>query len=348
MTRRTRVFLGVSIGVLVLGLGTGLVASYMGGFQNLVLIGSDGPEELALVPRDAQMVAYADVHSIMNSGVRKKVREMSPRDTTQENQFEAHTGINVETDVDHVVASSIASPEDNPRGMPLILARGRFNPVRIEGAMRDQGGAPQDYRGTHLVVHPSDPAVAVAFLEPGLVAVGPLDSVRRAVDMRATRSTSIRDNPDVMRQIKEVKDGNTWAVARFDAIAGRAPLPPDIAGRLPAITWFSASGNVDDGIHGTVRAEARDDAAAQDLREVIRGFMALARMQAGDKAEFSALINSLQLSGQGRNVTLAFSVPPEMIDVLASMRAQHGDPGHPPTASPAPRQLPQPRPRRGA
>jgi hypothetical protein len=134
-----------------------------------------------------------------------------------------------------------------------------------------------------------------------------------------------------MRLVREVKNGDVWTVARFDALASRAPLPPDLAGRLPAITWFSASGNVDDGIRGTLRAEARDDQAAQNLREVIRGFMALARMQAGDKAQFGALINSLQLSGEGRTVTLAFAVPPEMLDVLATMRKQrlNGQPAPP-------------------
>jgi hypothetical protein len=219
--------------------------------------------------------------------------------------------------------------------------------VRIEGAMREQGGVATDYRGTHVVsmTTPDQQHIAVAFMEPGLLAFGPVDAVHRAVDMKVTRADSIKDNTDVMRLVRNVKDGDAWAVARFDAITGRAPLPADVVSRLPAISWFSASGNIDDGIRGMVKAEARDDAAAQDLREVIRGFMALARMQSGGKAEFSALINSLQLSGEGKDVTLAFSVPPEMLDALAAMRAHHGDLGHAPDA---PSRQPQPRPRRGA
>lgn len=348
MTKRTRVFLFVSVGILVVGLGTGLVAAYMGGLQNLVLIGSDGPEELAYVPADAQMVAYADVHTIANSAVRKKVREMSGADNLNpENQFEARTGIDVERDVDHVVASSLGTSGADKGNMPLVLARGRFDAVRIEGAMREQGGQVADYRGTRVVAQPSNERPAVAFVEPGLIAFGPIDSVHRVIDTKLSRGGSIKGNADVMRLVREVKNGNVWAVARFDALASRAPIPPDLAGRLPAITWFSASSNVDDGIRGTVRAEARDDQAAQDLREVIRGFMALARMQAGNKAEVGAFINSLQLSGQGKTVTLAFAVPPEMLDVLAMMRKQRPNGQAAPPDAPGRAHVPQ-RPRSGA
>lgn len=347
MTKRTRVFLFVSTGILVVGLGTGLLAAYMGGFQNLVLIGSDGPEELAYVPADAQMVAYADVHAIANSAVRKKVREMSADRPNPENQLQARTGIDVERDVDHVVASSLTPAGADKGNVPLVLARGRFDAVRIEGAMREQGGEAADYRGTRVVAQPSNERAAVAFIEPGLVAFGPIDSVHRVIDTKLSRGGSIKGNADVMRLVREVKNGNVWAVARFDALASRAPLPPDLAGRLPAITWFSASGNVDDGIRGTLRADARDDQAAQNLREVIRGFMALARMQAGNKPEFGALINSLELGGQGKTVTLAFAVPPEMLDVVATMRKQrlNGQPAQPDVPGRA--HVPQ-RPRPGA
>jgi hypothetical protein len=343
MTKGTRVFLFVSAGILVLGLGTGLVASYMGGFQNLVLIGSDGPDELAYVPADAQMVAYADVRAIANSNVRRKMRERSGDNKTRANDFEARTGIDVERDVDHVLASS-GGPSGAGKGQPpLVLARGRFDATRIESAMREQGAAPEDYRGTRVIAQSSSShPFAMAFVEPDLLAFGPVDAVRHAIDVKVARRGSVKENADVMRLVKDVKSGDAWAVARFDAIAGRAPIPADLAARLPAITWFSASGNVDDGIRGTIHAEARDDMAAKNLSDVIRGFMALARMQAGNQAGFGAAIDSLQLSSEGKTVTLAFSVPAEMLDQLATMRARHAAQNGAP-AAPS-RTVPRPQP----
>ena len=50
MKNRTRLFFGVAVGVLVLGLGTGLLASYVG--QNFTIIGGNGPDALAYVPAE--------------------------------------------------------------------------------------------------------------------------------------------------------------------------------------------------------------------------------------------------------------------------------------------------------
>ena len=77
MTKRTRLFLVVSLGVLMIGLGTGVLASY-GGFQGLTIVGSNGPDELAYVPHDAPLVAFANVRDLMNSDVRHKLQALQP------------------------------------------------------------------------------------------------------------------------------------------------------------------------------------------------------------------------------------------------------------------------------
>ena len=65
--------------------------------------------------------------------------------------------------------------------------------------------------------------------------------------------------------------------------------------------WFTASGHVNGGVSGLLRAETRDEQAGQNLRDVVQGFLALARMQAGNKPEMQALVSSLQVSGTGQH-----------------------------------------------
>jgi hypothetical protein len=314
MTRRTRLFVVIAAGILVAGLGTGLLASYMN-IQSLTLIGGNGPEEFAYVPADARVLGFANVRAVMDSEVRKKLMELHP-DADGADRFQERTGINLTTDVDSVVAAVTSVPET--QGPPLVLARGRFDQVRLEGFARDEGGVAEDYKGIRLITHEN---FGMAFVEPGLVALGTPAEVKRAIDTKQAGSGNITGNDEVMRLVHGVDSGTVWGVARFDALTG-SQLPPEVRDRLPAISWLSAKGLVNGGIEGLISAEARDDQAAQDLRQVIQGFVALGRMQAGQShPEITDFINSLQLTGQGRTVTLGFSVPAAMIDTLGALRA---------------------------
>jgi hypothetical protein len=331
MTARTRYFVIVSLLVLGVGLGTGLVAYYVG-FPAGAFARAGGPEELQLVPRDAALVAYADVREIMGSELRQKLHNVLPAHGDGQREFEDRTGINIETDVDRVVACARAERETT--GMPgagMVLARGRFNETKIESLMREHGADVEEYRGKRLIVgehdNPADGTnrqFAAAFLEPGLVALGSARLVRSAIDLHQIGDNpqaglqSVTGNEELMNLIKSLENGNVWAVGRFDALQSRAHLPADVASRLPAITWFAVSGHVNGGLRGVVRAEARDDEAANNLRDVVRGFLALGKMQAGGRPEIQTMMQSLELSGTGKTVALSFSLPAEVFDALAA------------------------------
>jgi hypothetical protein len=318
--------MAVASGILVVGLGTGLVAAYVGGFQNLTLIGGDGPAELAYVPADAHVVAYADVRDVMDSEVRRKLSGFQQGANDGAAHFKEQTGIDVETDIDYVVATAHGMSDPEQGEPPLVLARGRFDEVRIEGLIRDQGGVVEDYKGTRLLVS-DEKRLAVVFLEPGLVAIGGAAAVRSAIDTKAGGS-SVKGNDEVMRLVRDINDGDAWVVARFDALTG-GKLPAAVANQLPPINWFSARGFVNSGVEGQVRVETRDEAAAKNLQDVVRGFMALGRLQTGQHPEIAEFLNSVQLSGDGKTVSLSFSLPPEMIDALGALRAQRPRPTTP-------------------
>lgn len=331
MTKRTRLFLSVAAGILLLGLGTGLVASY-GGFQQLLVAGSDGPAEFTYVPADTRFVAYANVKDVMASEVRRKLTQLQPGTNAGSDHFKEYTGIDIENDIDYVVAAAGESAGDleSAQGPPLVFARGRFDTARLEGLVKDQGGAIEDYKGSRLLVH-DEMKMAVAFLETGLAAIGSPAAVKRAIDTKAA-GVNATSNAELMRQVRDVEDSDAWAVASFDNIQDR--LPPEVARQLPPISWFSASSFIDGGVRGRLRVEARDEASAKNLQDVVRGFMALARLQGNQHPELADWLNTLQLTGDGNAVSLSFSVPPEVIDALGALRAER--PRAPGTA-PAPR-----------
>lgn len=322
MNARTRYFVISSLLVLTVGVGTGLVAYYMG-FPTGAFVAPSGPEELQFVPSSASLVAYANVHEVMTSDLRQRLRAAVPAQGDGQREFQERTGINIETDIDRVVAYVVpeGEPGSNLPGSGLVLARGRFDEVKIEALMREHGAEVEDHRGKRLVVAPAGqghPSLALAFLEPGLVAVGGDSQVRLAVDLSGG-GASITTNAEMMDLITALDSGNAWAVGRFDLLVSQAKLPSGVAERLPPITWFSASANIDGGLSAALRAEAVDEQSGNNLRDVIRGFMTLAKLQAGSTPQIEALVNSLQLGGAGKTVEMSFDVPTEVIDALAAL-----------------------------
>lgn len=333
MTTRTRYFVVGSLLTLVVGLGIGVIA-YSTGFATSAFAIAGGPAELQFVPSNASLVAYADVHDIMTSDLRQRVRSAFPMKEDGQRQFEAQTGINIETDIDRVVFAVVPSSEAMGRmqGSAIVLARGRFDQVKIEALMREHGAHVEDYKGTRLVVGDTPQGratVSLAFVEPGLVAVGSSSLIRGAVDLKSG-GASISANDEMMALIDDLDSGNAWAAGRFDALAAQAQLPDGVARQIPPITHFSASAHIDSGIRGTLRAESRDEESANGLRDVVRGFLALAKMQASARPELASMLQSLQLAGTGNTVSLSFDLPATALDALEALRG--------------PRRLPTPQP----
>jgi hypothetical protein len=336
MTARTRYFVISSALVTFVGVGSGLVA-YRAGSPARAFSSRGGPEELQYVPYDAAVVAYADVRHIMASELRQRIRRAMPgQDAGKGNaqrEFENQTGINIETDIDHVVACLQAdSAGGNGPGAGLVLAQGTFNEVKIESLMREHGAEIEQYKDKRVIVAkaPAVPAsdrippppenfakpkeLALSFLKPGLVAIGTTTLIRRAIDLE-NGGDNITTNEEVLNLVRSIDAGNVWAVGRFDALRATTNLARSM-GQLPPITWFSASGTIDDGINGVVRAETNSDEAAKNLRDVVQGFVALASLQAGAKPEMKSLVQSLEISGSGKTVALSFSVPGRIVDLM--------------------------------
>lgn len=163
--------------------------------------------------------------------------------------------------------------------------------------------------------------MALGFVEPDLVALGSIESVKQAIDAGLDHR-NVMSNNELMRLVAELDQSNAWAVGRFDALAREARLPSDIQAQLPAVTFFSAAGHINGGVSGVLKAEARDEAAAQNLRDVVRGFLAMARLQSGSRPGIQQMVDSLQLSGDGKTVALSFNIPSEFFDALEAMARQ--------------------------
>lgn len=321
MTAKTRYFLIGSALVLALGLGIGVVA-YYGGVAGGLFAQGPGPDELKYIPKDAAVVAYADVRQVMTSELRQRLHQLEGISGEGRNEFRDETGIDIEHDIDYVVAS-MRGEELTDKANGLVIARGRFDQGRLEALAREHGGGVTDYRGKRLITAPDkrrdgtaeELEFALAFLQPGLMAMGTASAVRQAVDLESG-GANVTANDELMKLVADLQSDSMWAVGRFDALRAEAKLPAEVESRLPPITWFAASGRVNGGIQAMVKVDAVDEQAADNLRDIVRGFVALARMQAGDKTEAAALLPAIELGGAGKTVSVSFAVSTALLDAV--------------------------------
>jgi len=304
-----------SAAVLVAGLCTGLVAYYGGGFQ--ALSASTGPIELRYVPRDAAVIAYADVNAIMNSELPLRNKEAMPQQQKGQEEFQRETGIDIERDIQYVVAAVTPGTGNHSA---LLVARGNFNPSNLASLAVEHGGVVETYRDKQLISKAADDNTGnggtLAFLEDGLVAIGDTATVKRAIDAQLS-ATSVTSNDEIMTLVSEIEQGNNaWAVGRLDALTAHANLPDQIARQLPPVKWFAAAGHINGGLSGMVRVEANDDEAAELLRRQVNGAVAFGEMMGRSDPRVSAALKTIQMGGTGKTVQLTFTVPGELLQLI--------------------------------
>jgi hypothetical protein len=330
MTKKTRYFLVAAIAVLVLGLGGGLIAYLR--YNRVSPLPAGLPDEVRFVPANAEMVAYANVRQVLNSELHRELRShMDPESRKGRQMMDDFAGVDLEKQVDHVVIYAepfTRTGQDNspPPEVPhaSLLVRGSFDQARIEQFIRDRGGVIEEHGGRKIFVHRArNEQIAVGFLRPDLIAIGSANLVRRAIDLSRNPPESFKDvttNQEMMSLIRDMSGSTAWAVGQFDAVSRRMKLPGAVTGQVPPVRFVSARADINGGVRAAVRADVADTAAANQLRDVVRGFVSMARLQATGKPEFENALKSIELSGTDNTVRMSFAITPEMLRVLPPAR----------------------------
>lgn len=354
-TAKTRYFLLGSAAILTAGLAAGTVA-YTGGMPR-AFASNAGPDELSLVPAGAAVVAYANVQGVMSSEFRQRLTSLMDGEGTGRQKFQEHTGIDVERDIDAVIAA--LTPGGNGPDNGFVALRGRFDIGKIEALVTGKGGQMAEYKGARLlqahdhaasepddvVTDSTDPAETersieansrghrspvIALVDANLVIVGSDAAVKAAIDRSQGGGTdSITSDGEFVRMLESVDQNSTvWAIGRpkaFKAAAGELPI--QVLQQLPDVKWFAASGHLNGDLQATVRAEGKDEEAGKNMREVLQGVLALARLQLDSKPELKPLLSSFQVEGSGNGVAFHMKVPAEMLDLIVKHAATTHD-GH--------------------
>jgi|SRR5688572_9919850 len=351
MTKKTRTFVLAAAAVLFVGLAGGLIA-YLA-YNRIPGVGGGLPPEMRYVPAEVALVAFADVNAVMNSELRRALMpSVDPESRKGRQMMNDFAGVDVEKQVHHIVAyvEPYTPPDPQTQTTPqmpraLVMVQGTFDPARIEAFIRERAVTIDEYKGRKIFVRSEDGhEMAVGFIGSDLIAMGQSDLVRGVIDQSqgAGLAKNITSNSEMMTLIRDNAGSTAWVVGQFSEISRRMRLPSGVAGQVPPVRLVAAKANINGGVKLAIRAETGDAAAADQLRDLVRGFIALGRLQAGSKPELENLLKTIELSGTNKTVRLSFALPADTVRALAPTRGGRGGRGgrgrgpEEPAAPPAP------------
>ena len=330
---RSRLVLFASMSVVVLGVLAGLGALWMDPARAAV---GPLPGEALVLPADTRFVMGIDVRRVVASpfwaryGSERSMRPQAWR------QLEEMTGLDPARDVDQIVVAG--SGTATSRTPPLVLAVGRFDPDRIAQTLQTSGKATlRDVGGVRVYefAGPSPSAsrtqtLAMALLDRRTVVLGPPDGVEATVRHRAAGESPLQQNKGLLGLIERVRPGSSfWMVGDQTLLAslpntfsgpgtgGSGDMGPSM--NLPTLKAVTVTADLDPEVSLAIVGEAIDDPSATKLADVVRGFVALATLQARQKPELQRLGSAISVATEANRVLLNARLPYELIDSLRAM-----------------------------
>jgi len=303
----------VAVGMLA-GAGTLLLGSAQAAVGPL-------PGEALLLPADAKFVGGLDVKRFVQSSFYAKYAKEKKGGSRPDSfrDLEEKTGLNPERDIETVVFAG--SPGSGKEG--VVVATGRFDRPKISQFIEtERKVTSKNVLGVpiYLFAEGAKGAGAVAFIDDRTLVLGTAAAVESAITSHSQGGKSLKSNATIMGLLAQVRpDATFWMVGDQSVLENMQKSVPNAGGgqvALPGLKNLMVSGDMEPLIAVEITGEANDEAAAKNLADVVRGFVALASLQANQKPELKELASAISVTTEAKSVRLNARVPYELLDAL--------------------------------
>lgn len=288
------------------------------------------PAQGLSLPADTRFVIGVDVKRFTASPFYQKYSKNRPHSQPEAlKELEDKTGLNPERDVDRVVITG--RPGGEKEGA-VALVQGHFDRAKLSRAIETEKKKDvtwKAFQGTtvYLFGEGAKGSGAVAFIDDDTLVVGSQAAVEATMTSFAQGSQPLRSNAALMALLEKVKPGSTfWMVGDQTLLANlptSVPAPgaapgPGAQGQLslPSLKSLTITGDLDPAVALEATGEAADEAAARNLADIVRGFVAFAALQANQKPELKQLSSAISVTTDANRVLVSARFPYELIDAL--------------------------------
>jgi len=328
---KSRVVVLASTLIVGAGVLTAVGALYMDPAQASV-----GPLPAAglALPADAQFVMGIDVRRFVASPFYTRFgAEHAAARPQAFAEMEEKTGINPERDVDAIYVAGRKNSGKRHDGDGVVIVVGTFDRYKVSRAIETshKGATSANYQGTPVYLFEETragrKAGAVAFLDDHTLVMGSRPAVEQTIDAKSGAGQGLRGNAEMTALLETVRPGSTfWMVGDQSVLSHMPkgiPAPGGEGMGLPPLKTVVVTGDLDPQVSFEATGEAADGAAAQNLADVVRGFVALASLQASQKPELKQLASGVSITTEANKVRIAARFPYELLDSLRPKKAAH-------------------------
>ncbi len=290
------------------------------------------PAEGFLMGMDTKALFASQTWAQLESGQIVSASEALPKDQAEKMQVELRDniakglaeaeqtlGLRPDRDVDRVamVVGDLGAKE------PAVgmIAVGRFDAAKIgaalEASQKAAGATPahRDVEGAPLFVwNKGGKADFAASIGAGSIILGTPGMVERALQNRARKVNALA-SPSLLALLKSVRpDAGLWVVADSAVLEKAKPAPGAPPPPFPLPRSVTLAAQFDGGIE--IAGEMADEATAKNFADLIRGGIAMGRMQAAqqtatpEQAQQKAMmdfLSSIEIQQQARTVRISSS-----------------------------------------
>jgi hypothetical protein len=312
----------LATGVVVAGVLVGAVA-YFGGRGVSAQTGSGGPS-LAFVPQGASLIGYVDLRAVASSPLAdswsEAMRERTPFAALDE--LEEATGIDALNDIDSLTLA--VGPGGGKPERWGIAVKGVFDRDRLVEKLSAHKGEVETstHAGTDLyLVRGGTQTTAMAQPNDSTVLIGDAAYVRDMLDSGSGAEPSAAGSLEA------------WGYGDFQGeTLWFAGTPPDAVHGLvgqgrgkESLRSFAVTGRLDADLLLRARGQALDSKKAQELADVLRGLIALGRLQQDSSpggALLGRVMESISVELADREIDVNLTVPYESIRELLDSRSK--------------------------
>jgi hypothetical protein len=245
------------------------------------------------------------------------------------------TGFDPRRDLQDVLFASLGSSGPDAPSRFVILARGNFDPARLEAAAKAKGATLQSYQGVDVVVNGSHgrQQSGFAFPEVGVAVMADLTTLHQIIGNLATPTTL---DPGMAQLIGQVgPNHDAWFVsmvpgfqfAKHLAVQNDQYHSMPQARALEGVQESSGGVRFGDTVELSLDAVARSPQDATALADVIRLLASTVQMQRQSDARAGILagaLDNMTLTASGDDLHVAISLPEKSLEQLASLGPKHG------------------------